>query len=62
MRLRVDVAALALDRAVEEVARVELHARLGRRDVERAAALRLGDARGVLRGRRRCGSSTQLWS
>src|SRR6185369_10367453 len=46
---RVDVPALALDRPVEEVPGIELDARLGRADLERAAALRVGDARGEVR-------------
>ena len=44
-------------RAVEEVARVELDARLGGRDFQRAARRRLDDARRELQARRRCGSA-----
>src|SRR5262249_16835884 len=41
----IDVAALALDRAVEEIARVELQAWLGRRDLHRTPALRIRQSR-----------------
>src|SRR5262249_3614466 len=41
----VHLAALAVDRAVEEVARVELHARLGGHHLERATRRRIGDTR-----------------
>src|SRR4051812_10670134 len=42
------MAALALDRAVEEIARVELDPGLRRRDFHCPAALRIGEARGEL--------------
>src|SRR4029450_7723299 len=45
--LLVDMPGLAGDRAVEKIARVELHAGLGRRHVERATALRVLDLRGM---------------
>ena len=54
---------LPVHRAVEEVAGVELHARLRRRDLQRAAARRLGRrARRAPSPARLAGSSTQLWS
>src|SRR5438105_10086534 len=42
--VNVHVAGFADDRAVEEIARVELNARLRRAEVERAASRRLDDA------------------
>src|SRR5438067_401008 len=46
--MTVYLAAFAVDRTVEEVAGVELYARLVRVDVERAAAHRVDDAGGVV--------------
>src|SRR5688500_11948661 len=45
----IDRAPLALQRALEKIPRVELHAWLGRRDLEGAAALRLDHTRGKAR-------------
>src|SRR5437870_4982789 len=47
----VDMARLARDRAVEEIAGVELQAGLRRRDIERSAALRIFELRGVTQPR-----------
>src|SRR6266540_924999 len=49
--VRVHPPALPRDRAVEEVARVELHPGLGRADIERAPAARLYQAGGVRKTR-----------
>ena len=58
----VNATALAGDRAVEEVAGVELDAGFGRRDFERPPALRLDDVARRAAGPRRVRFSTQLWS
>src|SRR3982751_1303543 len=51
--MTVDAPTLSVDRPVEEVARVELHARLIGGDLEGAAARRLDDARGARLARSR---------
>ena len=59
--LDVGLAAAALDRSVQEVARVELHPGLGGGDVHDPAADRIGDARAHAHGPRRL-PNTKLWS
>jgi hypothetical protein len=58
----INLAALAGDRAVQEIAGVELQAGLGRPDFHDAAAGRFDDARGQRRIRPGGLLMTQLWS